>query len=79
VRVSVADTGDGNYSDTWQRLFAAEVSYQSSAFVRQNIAEVVGRLGGSVMVESAEGHGSRIHVCFPAAIDVAPPPFSPAA
>jgi hypothetical protein len=79
VRVSVADTGDGNASETWQRVFASEASYQSSTFVRENVAEVVSRLGGSLIVESAEGNGSRIHVCLPAAVDVPGPPLFPAA
>jgi signal transduction histidine kinase len=82
IRISVADTGDGNYSETWQRVFAAEASYQSAAFVRENVAEVVSRLGGSIIIESAEANGSRIHVCLPAAVDgpAAPPaPFPPAA
>jgi sensor histidine kinase regulating citrate/malate metabolism len=77
--VSVADTGDGNSSETWQRVFAAEASYQSSTFVRESVAEVVSRLGGSLLVECAEANGSRIHVCLPAAVDAPTAPFPPAA
>jgi signal transduction histidine kinase len=84
VRVSVADTGDGNYSETWQRVFASEGSYQPAGFVRENVAEVVSRLGGSIIIESAEANGSRIHVCLPAALDAPGPggpgsPLTPAA
>ena len=68
VRMTVSDTGAGDYVETCQRILEsgpAESGVERA--VTNNVAEIVGRLGGYLIIESTAGEGSRIHVCLPAA------------
>jgi signal transduction histidine kinase len=72
MRVSVADTGAGSYIDTYQRVLAPPSAEPSSAPAASSIAADVSQMGGHLILESADGEGSRVHVCLPAAQDVRP-------
>jgi signal transduction histidine kinase len=73
MRVSVADTGTGRHGDTWQRVLALPDSAPPQAPAHSSIAADVAQLGGHLILESADGEGSRVHVCLPAVQDVLPP------
>lgn len=68
IRMTVSDTGPGEYVETCQRVLD---SGPTDGVVDRpspsNVAEIVGRLGGYLIIESTAGEGSRIHVCLPAA------------
>lgn len=72
MRVSVADTGAGRHGDTWRRVLALPDSGASAAPVDASIAADVAQMGGHLLLESADGEGSRVHLCLPAAQDTPP-------
>jgi signal transduction histidine kinase len=72
MRVSVADTGTGSHVDSWQRVLALPDSGPSPGPINSSIAADVAQMGGHLLLENADGEGSRVHVCLPAAQDTVP-------
>jgi len=72
MRVSVADTGEGGYAGTWQRVLASPGSGLSLAPTESSLAAGVAQMGGHLILENSPHEGSRIHVCLPAAQDFPP-------
>lgn len=71
IRVTVSDTGAGDYMETCQRvLHPVQAEAEIERAPSKSVAETVGRIGGYLIIESTPGEGSRIHVCLPAT----PPP-----
>jgi hypothetical protein len=67
IRLTVGDTGPGDYVETCQRVMdspAAQPAIERAP--TGSVAGTVGRLGGYLIIESTPGEGSRIHVCLPA-------------
>jgi two-component system cell cycle sensor histidine kinase/response regulator CckA len=68
IRLTVSDTGEGHYVETCQRVLQSSSGQHGAERAATNtVAEIVGRLGGYLIIESTLGEGSRIHVCLPAA------------
>ena len=73
VRLTVGDTSSGSYSETWQRVVASPAK---TSRVVGSVAEIVGRLGGFLILETTADEGTRIHACLPAAPDMAKSPHT---
>jgi two-component system cell cycle sensor histidine kinase/response regulator CckA len=69
MRISVADTGDGGYPQTWERVLSPR-GPEASALSVTSLAADVAQMGGHLILESSRNEGSRIHVCLPAAQDL---------
>jgi hypothetical protein len=67
VRVTVATNTNERPGDAWWRVI--EPPYGSSKSRDGSAAAMIERLSGCIMVESAEGQPSRIHVCLPAVFE----------
>ena len=68
VRLTIGDTGHGDRLETWQRVLVPSVGLGPES--RDAIAAAVTRRDGCILLESAQGEGSRVHVCLPASADV---------
>ena len=67
VRVTVTSSAPERPGDAWWRVI--EPSHSQMPGSKSSAAGMIERLNGCIMVESAEGEPSRIHVCLPAVFD----------
>lgn len=67
VALLVSDTGSGMDESTRGRLFQPffTTKEQGTGLGLATVADIIGRLGGEVSVESQPGRGSTFHVAFP--------------
>jgi hypothetical protein len=67
VRVTVATSANERPGDAWWRVIEPPQGSPKSS--DGSAAAMIERLSGCIMVESAEGQPSRIHVCLPAVFE----------
>ena len=63
VRLTVSDTGEGPATDVHARVLDPGFDHEGHP-VRESLRAEIGRLRGSLLLESEAGAGSRIHVLF---------------
>ena len=66
VRLTVETNTPEKTGDAWWRVIEPP---RASSNSEGSAASMIERLNGSIMVESADGQRSRIHVCLPAVFD----------
>jgi len=70
ARLTVCDTGPEPEEDAPSRLLAIAGGDDRLTNVDDDVATLVRRLGGWIILEGEDGDGTRVHVCLPSIADV---------